>query len=327
MREYRFECDISYTKPLLIFGRSGSGKSTYARQIVKDRVITTIDTTYLRDMRRLTETLGNLRKHNITQMLSENKPRGVIFDDIHVFYKQDQRGFAKICEVIAKPPKYAWIIVVSDISYKTKKKIAKLPCEIHVFELNLSQRYKLCKHVLAENDKKLESDKIDQLIHETTGVRQLIERINGYTNEIGETPETLSHKSSEALNILDNLGTILNVSERHRYLSYVYRLHVFFDQTETFVNIYNYWDIIVYPRVINDYIKQCLQDTHTIIHKGNRYISKSLVVVSRERMFPDISPETHSQLYQYFCGLALQPPQSFNAKQLKVLKDMYRDIS
>ena len=327
MHDYRFECDISYTKPLLIFGRAGSGKSTYARQIVKDRLITTIDTTYLRDMRRLTETLGNLRKHNITQMLSENKPRGVIFDDIHVFYKEDQRGFSKICEVIAKPPKYAWIIVVSDISYQTKKKIAKLPCEIHVFEPSISQRYKLCKHVLAENNISLESDKIDQLIHETTGVRQLIERLNGFTNEIGETPETLANKSSEALNILDNLGTILNVSERHRYLSYVYRLHVFFDQIETFVNIYNYWDMFIYPQVINDYIKKCLQDTHTIIHKGNRYICKSLVVVSRESMFPVISPETHSQLYQYFCGMALHPPQSFNTKQLKVLKDMYRELS
>lgn len=324
MREYVFERKDPYTRPILILGEEGSGKTTFARQIMEGRTITMIDTTYLRDMARLVEALRNLGKQNITQMMSSKRERGVIFDDIHVFCKEDPRGFAKICEVLQHPPKRAWIVATSHISSHKKKKIAKLPCEKISLILDVSERYRICKHLLQERHLKATSDEIDRMVHETRGIRELVERIEGKKNPIGDTPETLSTKHMESLNILEYAGSIVDQEERHRMLSYLYMNHVFCDQIETFVNIYHHWDMMAYPREMCSDMARYLGDTSGIRNKGNRYISKSLVCIGRDALFASVSPEIYARIYEGLADPEEDALNGFSPKQRKLLLETVR---
>ena len=324
MRDYVFERKDPYTRPILIVGSEGSGKTTFARQIMVGRKITVIDTMYLRDMARLIEALRNLDKHNITQMMSSKQERGIIFDDIHVFYKEDPRGFSKICEMIQNPPKRAWIVATSHISFHKKKQLSKLPCERISLDLSISERYQICKHLLQERRLKATSDDIDRMIHITSGIRDLVQIIEGNNKSIGETPETLATKHMESLNILDNAGSIVDQKERHRILSYLYMNHVFCDQIETFVNIYHHWDMMTYPREILSNTEGYIGDTSDIRNKGNRYISKSLVCIGRESLFTRVSPEIYEKIYE---SLSVPDSDAFNGfspKQRKLLLETVR---
>ena len=324
MREYVFERKDPYTRPILILGTEGSGKTTFSHQIMEGRTITLIDTTYVRDMARLVEALRNLGKHNITQMMSSKQERGIIFDDIHVFCKEDPRGFAKICEVIQHPPKRAWIVATSHISSHKKKKIAKLPCEKISLILDVSERYRICKHLLRERQLKATSDEIDRMVHETSGIRQLVERIEGKKNPIGDTPETLATKHMESLNILEYAGSIVSQEERHRMVSHLYLNHVFCDQIETFVNIYHHWDMMAYPREMCSDMARYLGDTSEIRNKGNRYISKSLVCIGRDALFASVSPEIYERIYESLADPDSDVLNGFSPKQRKLLLETVR---
>lgn len=324
MREYVFERQNPYTRPILILGAEGSGKTTFAHQIMEGRTITMIDTTYLRDMARLVEALRNLGKHNITQMMSSKQERGIIFDDIHVFCKEDPRGFSKICEVIQHPPKRAWIVATSHISSHKKKKIAKLPCEKISLVLGVSERYRISKHLLRERHMKATSDEIDRVIHETRGIRELVERLDGKKNLIGDTPETLATKHMESLNILEYAGSIADQEERHRILSHLYLNHVFCDQMETFVNICHHWDMMAYPREMCSDMARYLGDTSGIRNKGNRYISKSLVCIGRDALFASVSPEIYERIYEGLADPEDDALNGFSPKQRKLLLETVR---
>ena len=82
MKPYRFERELADTsgKSTLLIGTEGCGKTTFAHQLMEGRILTLIDTTYLKDPKRLTETLGNLGKRNISQMLGQISERGIIFE-------------------------------------------------------------------------------------------------------------------------------------------------------------------------------------------------------------------------------------------------------
>lgn len=324
MGDYVFKRHTPYTKPILIFGKEGSGKTTFAHQIMKGKLITMIDTTYLRDITRLSESLRSLRTHNITQMLSQTKQRGIIFDDIHIFYKEDIKGFRKICEIIHNPPTQVWIVAISHISFMKNKHLGRLSCEKIVLDPDTSERYRMCKHILRVRNMTLTSDEMDQIVHQTQGFRDLTRRIDGKLNHIGDTPETLSKKHMESLNTLENAALIISPHECHRILSHLYQIHTFCDQIETFINTHHHWDMMVYPRNLCNHIADYLKDTSQICEMGNRYISKSMVCTGRKSWIMDISPYTYECIYESQGDPEADVWKSFTPKQQKLLLDTIR---
>ena len=85
-------------QPVLIYGKPGSGKSFIARELLKETIKTIIDTSHIKDHKYLKDYIRNmLNKKNITLMFNEsNEQRGLIIDDLHVFYKHDKLSYKSI---------------------------------------------------------------------------------------------------------------------------------------------------------------------------------------------------------------------------------------
>ena len=63
---------ISINSPLIIYGQSGCGKTMLAKEILKDSVIKTIDSLYLKNNVNLYEEIYDcIKKNNITMMFSQ----------------------------------------------------------------------------------------------------------------------------------------------------------------------------------------------------------------------------------------------------------------
>lgn len=318
MKDYVFERTNTYTKPILIMGKGGMGKTTFAHQILEGRMLTNIDTTYIRDYDRLNKALCNLRRHNITQMLGATKNRGILLDDIHVFLKEDPKGFSKIADIINKPPLHSWIVATCHDSYKKRKKILKLPCERIVLDPDISEMYRICKHLLSERRIHSSTDIIDNIVYDSS-IRQMVQKIEGNPSTIGDTPETLSEKNMESLDLLDNLGTIIDQDVRHRYVSCIYQYYVFCDILETFVYTHHCWDMLEYSSGLCAEIKDISFLSDNILPGRNKYISKSLICIGRESVLPDISSEMFETIYMDIKeGKTLS---SFSSKQVKILLD------
>ena len=85
-------------EPLFICGYPGSGKTSLAKEILQDRVITQIDSLYMKNNTDIYEYIQNIiQKRNITMMFEQKKgKRGLLIDDIDIFYKYDKKIFKSI---------------------------------------------------------------------------------------------------------------------------------------------------------------------------------------------------------------------------------------
>ena len=91
-----------YKNPLLIYGNPGCGKSYLANELLKDTVLLRIDLNLLRGIQNSKEyILDRLKKRNVTLMFQNiNEQRGLLIDDIHIFYKHDKVSYKSIIEFI-----------------------------------------------------------------------------------------------------------------------------------------------------------------------------------------------------------------------------------
>ena len=91
-----------YKNPLLIYGNPGCGKSYLANELLKDTILLRIDLNLLRGIQNSKEyILDRLKKRNVTLMFhNKNEQRGLLIDDIHVFYKYDKSGYKSLLEFI-----------------------------------------------------------------------------------------------------------------------------------------------------------------------------------------------------------------------------------
>ena len=89
-------------EPLFIYGPPGCGKSSLAAEILNKRIITTIDSLFMKNNNDIGEYITNIiQKRNITMMFSQNKEkRGIIIDDIDIFYKHDKKAFKSIINLL-----------------------------------------------------------------------------------------------------------------------------------------------------------------------------------------------------------------------------------
>ena len=129
----------------MIYGNPGCEKSYLANELLKDTVLLRIDLNLLRGIQNSKEyILDRLKKRNVTLMFQNiNEQRGLLIDDIHIFYKHDKVSYKSIIEFI-KDKKYygSKIILTCCISFLKNKDLCKLKIQNYEIKYNKSEYYK-----------------------------------------------------------------------------------------------------------------------------------------------------------------------------------------
>ena len=110
-------------KPLLIYGSPGCGKTYLANELLKDTVLLRIDLNLLKGIHNCKEyILDRLKKRNVTLMFhNKNDQRGLLIDDIHIFYKYDKSSYKLIIELIKEGKYYGSKIILTCCNTFLKK--------------------------------------------------------------------------------------------------------------------------------------------------------------------------------------------------------------
>ena len=301
-------------EPLLIYGNPGCGKSYLAKDLLKNTILLQIDTNSLKGIRDSKEyILDKLKRKNITLMFhQETKQRGLLLDDIHVFYKYDKILYKSIIEFIKEGKFYnSKIILTCCTTFLKNKALCKLKISRYRINYDKSSYYKICLKILKDKNIRLSSDKCDQIIYYSdynfnkfnNELNMLFNNsesilITNYDNfdPIEKITENLLKKKysfNEILRLCENDEIIIGFNLLENCLSFLnnyektlYKIYEFFtisDIMETY-NIKNHdgliknYSIGISIYVINKFIHEYYKENNSSIYY-NKYISKSMANV------------------------------------------------
>lgn len=297
---------LNKSKPLLIYGKPGSGKSYLSCKLSNDMVVTKIDSSMLKTIRTKDDILEIIKKRNVTLMFSKVKEkRCLLIDDIHVFQKHDRRFFKAIIELIKEGKYYqTYIILTCDGSFLKNKELVKIKKYLDYYEIkySYSEYYKICLKIFNGNCYNYSLDELDNKIYfsdynfnnfkslcdeDKKNVKDNYDPIEILTNNLILKKYEINKlfrkcEGDEILlsyNLLENLDKIIK-----------YDIKIYYKIYQSFINS----DIIEYDIVKNDKelavkymsILSIANINNSINKKSkniimNRYISKCMVLVNR----------------------------------------------
>ena len=158
---------IVTNKGLLIHGLPGSGKTFIGTMLLKDTIMLRIDTNSLKLIKNIKSyILDRLTKKSVTMMFGSNKSRGVLIDDLHVFYKYDKIAFRSIIEFLKEGSFYgAKVIATCCNTFLKNKELAKLKTGYHEIINSKSVYYNKCLSIVNNRNKSgITHDKLMKLI-------------------------------------------------------------------------------------------------------------------------------------------------------------------
>jgi|TARA_Y100000389_G_scaffold6778_1_gene6493 hypothetical protein len=302
---------LNKSKPLLIHGNPGSGKTHVALGLVNDMVLTKIDSSMLKSIKNKNYILDIVKKRNITLMFSEKKEkRCLLIDDIHLFQKYDKIFFKMIIEFIKAEQYYQTnIILTCNNSFLKNKELLKLNKYINYHEIKYtySQYYKHCLELAKKENIILGLNSFDELDKKvyfsgynfntflSTCNPNNIDKKDNYDPIEIVTYNLMRHKIKLtelfricegdeiilAYNILENIDRIIIV-DKSKY-NKIYQRYVDSDIIEYNLIRYDkecikYMSILAITN-INYYINNAY--TNPIM---NRYISKCMVLTNTKRI-------------------------------------------
>lgn len=290
--------------PLIIYGNVGIGKTSLANEILKDTILTSIDTLSLKNGLNLYEELFNIiKKNNITMMFGQGtKKRGVIIDDLDVFHKYDKKSFKLIINFINKYEYYgAKIIIICNSKFINNRILSKVNC--HKLHLNYghSLSHKMSKLILKEEGKTLKFGEINKLLTKSNyNLNIFRENIKeGNCNRIDNfhNSDTLykdiiyfKHKLNDIIRIYYNekitisLNLLENISKYIHDINTISEIYLSYEIADIIDTQYiNYSDMSNYYTVLTLYkINICLKainNIHYYEYINNKYISQSLIYI------------------------------------------------
>jgi len=317
-------------QPVLIYGKPGSGKSFIARELLKETIKTIIDTSHIKDHKYLKDYIRNmLNKKNITLMFNEsNEQRGLIIDDLHVFYKHDKLSYKSIVELI-KEGKFwgAKIVLTCCATFMKNKDLVKLKLNSFSSAISYSQYYRICIDIANQKEIHLSGDQYDKIIHLSkfnynSFISDCYQEVNQRKDNFGTIEDITammfdrSLKCEEIYTLCSNDELVLSLNLLENILSFVEGL-----SDESLLKIYEYYsysDIISYANIkyngifsVNSFSLSAAMINHQIHAKDmkvnqvtkivyNKYISKSMVIVSSRNNFLSSNFTYHSLIIYLF---------------------------
>ena len=105
--------DKNLNKFLIISGLPNSGKTTLANDILKDTIISYINSSDIKYYKNILNHINNIiTKKNITLMFNIPKNRSLLFDDLHVFKKYDRINYNLILNFLVSDNTIKKIITI-----------------------------------------------------------------------------------------------------------------------------------------------------------------------------------------------------------------------
>jgi len=298
---------LNKSKPLLIYGKPGIGKSHLADNLSDGMVVTKIDSSMLKTIKKKDHINEIVKKRNVTLMFSEVKEkRCLLIDDIHIFQKYDRTFFKSIIDFI-KGGKYyqTYIILTCNDSFLKNKELTKIKKYLIYNEIkyNYSEYYKICLKIVKQKHYNYSLDELDKKIYfsgynfnsfkslceeDKSDIKDNYDPIEAVTNNLILKKYEMNElfricEGDEILlsyNLLENLDKIIK-----------YDIKTYYNIYQSFVNS----DIIEYDIVKNDKeLSVKYMSITSIANINNRinmicnnirmnlYISKSMVIANNK---------------------------------------------
>lgn len=322
---------IDLQEPLLIYGGPGTGKTTLALELLKDTILLRIDTISLKNSKNIKEYITDaLKKRNVTLMFSDTKEnRGLLLDDIHVYYKYDKTSYKLMIEFIKEKQYYhSKIILTCEKTFLKNKELLRL--KLNQFELSYtySSYYKICLSIINNKKISISSKKQAELIYKSNyNLNKLLSELDLVTNgksiiendtfdsieiitcnflmnkyslqdiiRYSEMEETII-----GLNLLENSIHFLRPDYYKEVLPIIYDYYVSSDIIETYMISNHIWELRGYLITLsiyslNYYINRYRSDKEQE-YIYNRYISKSLASINSRNKLINNNFVYHSMIY------------------------------
>ena len=141
-------------KCLLIYGGTGTGKTTLSKEILNDRIITHIDSLFIKNNSDIYDYIKNIiQKRNITMMFETQKQkRGIIIDDIDILFKYDKKIFRSIINLLDSELYGTKIIITSSKKFIKNRTLDKISFTKIYLSYDNIKFHKICKNICNENN-------------------------------------------------------------------------------------------------------------------------------------------------------------------------------
>jgi len=296
---------------LIIYGNPGTGRTSLAHEILKDRVITLVDNQFIKNNQNIYEYLVDIiRKKNITMMFEKSKSqRGIIIDNVDIFQKHDKKIYKSILTLLSENNFYgSKILMTCSNKFIIHRSLSKINFKKILLNHDKHIFHKIITNIVKERDLSLTFDQKEKLLKKSNYnlnlFKSLLETENRIiTNEVDkfDSYETLteniitseinikdiirlfeSEKITISLNLLENIYSyIQNLNE----ISSIYKSYENADILETTCINYTmgeYYTVFTLYKMYISFRKNKIKKYIPIIN--NNYISRSTINIYYQKI-------------------------------------------
>ena len=204
-------------KPLIIYGNPGTGKTSIAKHILKDRTIVHITSDLCKANIDFEEHLKlSLYKKSITMMFSQNNVyKALLIDDITTIQKSDKKLYKSIINFSKKKVKDNPIIYIFDkINHKSLVNLKKNSFQMNIC-LSKKNLIEITKNYLCSEDS--DYDNLNNLIESSNfNLHNIITNIKFYKNDF----KKINKYENNDIELSDYINKIIkmdNFNDIYRY--------------------------------------------------------------------------------------------------------------